>query len=202
VAHRGNLVVIAGPSGVGKGKLVKELLARDPDHLVVSVSATTRRPRPDEVDGVDYFFVDDEGFDRLVADGDLLEWAEVFGGHRYGTPRGFVEWRRNEGADVILEIDVQGAAQVRDRVPDAILILLEPPSLEELERRLRGRGTEVERHIAERLAKAERELEQAPWFHHRVVNDQVARAADEVAAIIEAVRAARARDPEPPKDPR
>lgn len=181
---RGNLIVIAGPSGVGKGKLVKELLARDPDGLVVSISATTRSPRPDEVDGVDYFFVDEAGFDRLIADGDLLEWAEVFGGNRYGTPRGFVEWRRSAGTDVILEIDVQGAAQVREQVPDAILILLEPPSLEELERRLRGRGTEKDRHIEERLAKAERELEQAPWFHHRVVNDQVARAADEVAAII------------------
>jgi guanylate kinase len=189
VTDRGNLVVIAGPSGVGKGKLVKELLARDPDRLVLSISATTRPPRPDEVDGLDYFFVDEAGFDRLIADGDLLEWAEVFGGHRYGTPRGFVEWRRNEGADVILEIDVQGAAQVRDQVPDAILILLEPPSLDELERRLRGRGTETGRHIAERLAKAQRELEQAPWFHHRVVNDEVTRAADDVAAIIEAARA-------------
>jgi len=182
--RRGNLIVIAGPSGVGKGKLVKELLARDPDGLVVSISATTRSPRPDEVDGVDYFFVDEAGFDRLIADGDLLEWAEVFGGNRYGTPRGFVEWRRSAGTDVILEIDVQGAAQVREQVPDAILILLEPPSLDELARRLRGRGTEKDRHIEERLAKAERELEQAPWFHHRVVNDQVARAADEVAAII------------------
>jgi guanylate kinase len=180
--------VIAGPSGVGKGRLVKELLARDPDGLTVSVSATTRTARPDEVDGVDYFFIDEEGFDRLVGDGDLLEWAEVFGGNRYGTPRGFVEWRRDEGKDVILEIDVQGAAQVREKVPDAILILLEPPSLEELERRLRGRGTERERHIEERLAKAERELAQAAWFHHRVVNDEVTRAADEVAAIIEASR--------------
>jgi guanylate kinase len=189
VTDRGNLVVIAGPSGVGKGRLVKELLAREPDRLVLSVSATTRPPRPDEVDGMDYFFVDEEGFDRLIADGDLLEWAEVFGGHRYGTPRGFVEWRRNEGSDVLLEIDVQGAAQVREQVPDAILILLEPPSLHELERRLRGRGTETERSIAERLTKAERELEQAPWFHHRVVNDEVRQAADEVAAIIEAARA-------------
>ena len=188
MTRRGNLIVIAGPSGVGKGKLVKELLGRDPDGLVLSISATTRSPRTDEVDGVDYFFVDEEGFDRLIGDGDLLEWAEVFGGNRYGTPRGFVEWRRNEGADVILEIDVQGAAQVRDQVPDAILILLVPPSMDELERRLRGRGTEKERHIHERLTKAKRELEQAPWFHHRVVNDEVTRAADEVAAIIGASR--------------
>lgn len=180
--------MIAGPSGVGKGKLVKELLTRDPGGLVLSVSATTRPARPEEVDGRDYFFVDEQGFDRLIADGDLLEWAEVFGGHRYGTPRGFVEWRRSEGTDVILEIDVQGAAQVREQVPDAVLILLEPPSLAELERRLRGRGTEAERHVEERLAKAERELQQAPWFHHVVVNDEVTRAADEVAAIIEASR--------------
>ncbi len=187
--------MIAGPSGVGKGSLVKELLSRDPDGLVLSVSATTRPARPSETDGADYFFVDDAGFDRMVGDGDLLEWAEVFGGRRYGTPRGFVEWRRQEGREVMLEIDVQGAAQVREAAPDALLILLVPPSLEELERRLRGRGTEIEDRLAERLSKAEWELQQAGWFDHVVVNDDLRRAADEVAAIIEGSRS------DVPKDP-
>lgn len=191
--------MIAGPSGVGKGSLVKELLSRDPEGLVLSVSATTRPPRPTETDGVDYFFVDDEGFDRMVSDGDLLEWAEIFDGQRSGTPRGFVEWRRDEGRDVLLEIDVQGAAQVRERSPDAVLILLTPPSLDELERRLRGRGTESEERLAERLAKAGWELEQAPTFDHVVVNDDLPRAAEEVAAIIQGSRADASADI--PEDP-
>jgi len=191
--------VIAGPSGVGKGSLVKELLSRDPEGLVLSVSATTRPPRPIETDGVDYFFVDDEGFDRMVNDGDLLEWAEIFDGQRSGTPRGFVEWRRDEGRDVILEIDVQGAAQVRERSPDAVLILLTPPSLDELERRLRGRGTESEERLAVRLAKAGWELAQAPTFDHVVVNDDLPRAAEEVAAIIQGSRADASADI--PEDP-
>lgn len=191
--------MIAGPSGVGKGSLVKELLSRDPEGLVLSVSATTRPPRPIETDGVDYFFVDDEGFDRMVNDGDLLEWAEIFDGQRSGTPRGFVEWRRDEGRDVILEIDVQGAAQVRERSPDAVLILLTPPSLDELERRLRGRGTESEERLAVRLAKAGWELAQAPTFDHVVVNDDLPRAAEEVAAIIQGSRADASADI--PEDP-
>jgi guanylate kinase len=180
--------VISGPSGVGKGSVVRRLLARDPEGPVLSVSATTRPPRPSETDGADYFFVDDAGFDRMIADGELLEWAELFGGDRYGTPRGFVEWRLDQGRDVILEIDVQGAAQVRDQAPDALLILLVPPSLEELERRLRGRGTESPERLAERLEKAAWELGQASWFDHVVVNDDLERASDQVAAIIAASR--------------
>ncbi len=184
---RGRLVVIAGPSGVGKGSVVIGLLARDP-HLVRSISATTRAPRPSEIDAVDYFFVDDAVFDAMVNEGDLLEWAEVFHGNRYGTPATWVEQQRGDGRDVVLEIDVQGAAQVKERVPDAVLILLAPPSLDDLESRLRGRGTEDDASIAERLEAAERELAQATWFDHVVVNDDLDRAVAEVAAIIERSR--------------
>lgn len=180
----GALFVIAGPSGVGKGSIVRELVARDPA-LSLSVSVTTRPPRPGEVDGVDYFFVDEDAFDRMVEAGELLEWAEIVG-HRSGTPRGFVEDRLAEGRDVILEIDVVGASQVRERVPGSVLIFIEPPSLEELERRLRGRGTETDEAIRMRLETAAWELEQRSWFDHVVVNDDLERATEQVAAIIEA----------------
>jgi guanylate kinase len=182
----GTLFVLAGPSGVGKGSIVRELVAKDPS-LSLSVSVTTRPPRPGEVDGVDYFFVIEDAFARMVEAGELLEWAEIVG-HRSGTPRGFVEDRLGEGRDVILEIDVVGAAQVRERVPRSVLIFLDPPSLEELERRLRGRGTETDEAIRLRLQTAAWELEQRSWFDHVVVNDDLERAAGEVAAIIEASR--------------
>jgi guanylate kinase len=182
----GTLFVLAGPSGVGKGSVVRELVAKDPS-LSLSVSVTTRPPRPGEVDGVDYFFVDEDAFARMVEAGELLEWAEIVG-HRSGTPKGFVEDRLGEGRDVILEIDVVGASQVRERVPDSVLIFLEPPSLEELERRLRGRGTETEEAIRLRLQTAAWELEQRSWFDHVVVNDDLERAAGLVAAIIDSSR--------------
>jgi guanylate kinase len=181
--------VIAGPSGVGKGTVVRTVRSRVPGDLVLSVSATTRPPRAGEVDGIDYFFVDAAGFDRMVADGEMLEWAEVFHGHRYGTPAGPVELHRDAGRDVLLEIDVEGARWVRERAPDAVLILLEPPSRGELERRLRSRGTESDASIEERLAKAAWELEQRDLFDHAIVNDDVERASSQVAAIIEASRA-------------
>lgn len=181
--------MIAGPSGVGKGTVVREVLSRIPDGLALSVSATTRPPRAGETDGTDYYFVDDEDFDRMVAGGEMLEWAEVFHGHRYGTPSGPVELHRDAGNDVVLEIDVEGAGWVRERVPDAVMILLEPPSRSELERRLRSRGTESDASIAERLAKADWELSQRSLFDHVVVNDEVARASSQVAAIIESSRA-------------
>jgi guanylate kinase len=158
----------------------------DPD-LYVSVSVTTRRPRATERDGVDYFFIDDEGFDRLIADGELLEWAEIFG-HRSGTPARPIRDVRREGRDALLEIDVQGAGIVRERVPDAVLILLVPPSMAELERRLRTRATEDEDKLARRLARAEEEIAQAERFDHVIVNDDVERASSQVAAIIEASR--------------
>ena len=185
----GTLFVLAGPSGVGKGTIVRELVSRDPEGLSLSVSVTTRAPRPGEVDGVDYFFVDDDAFDRMIRAGELLEWAEIVG-HRSGTPRGFVDDRLAAGRDVVLEIDVVGASQIRDRVPGSVLLFVEPPSMEELERRLRGRGTETEDRIRLRLETAEWELEQREWFDHVIVNDDLERASSQVAAIIAASRSA------------
>jgi guanylate kinase len=182
--HRGRLIVIAGPSGVGKGSIVQRLLSRDPGGLAYSVSVKTRDPRPGEVHGREYFFVDEPEFDRMIEAGELLEWAP-FTDHRSGTPRGFVEQTVAQGRDVVLELDVEGARQIKERVPDALLIFIRPPSFAELEARLRGRGTEDEARIATRLATATREMEQAGWFDHVVTNDDLARATDEVAAIIE-----------------
>jgi guanylate kinase len=185
--RRGTLIVIAGPSGVGKGSVVQRLLSRDPKGLSLSVSATTRSPRSGEVEGVDYVFVSDETFDAMIQDGELLEWAEIVG-HRSGTPARFVTEQLQAGRDVVLEIDVKGAQQVRDAAPNALLIFLLPPSFEELERRLRGRGTEDEDRIERRLDTARWELQQEGWFDHRVLNDDLQRASDEVAAIIERSR--------------
>jgi guanylate kinase len=154
---------------------------------VLSVSVTTRQPRPGEGDGRDYFFITDEDFDRMIAEGQLLEWAQIVG-HRSGTPRGYVEDQLNAGRDVILEIDVKGAGQVRAIEPEAVLIFLAPPSMEELERRLRGRETETEERIRRRMEAAEWEMTQQGWFDHVVVNDRLDRASSQVAAIIEASR--------------
>ncbi len=175
---------MSGPSGVGKGTVVRRLLSLHPE-FAVSVSVTTRRPRPGERDGVDYLFVSEEAFDAMIERGELLEWAHVVG-HRSGTPSGFVERALADGRDVILEIDVQGAEQVRRRAPDAILIFLEPPSMQELERRLRGRGTEDEERRSLRLATAEREMAARARFDHVVVNDDLDEATSQVAAIIQA----------------
>jgi guanylate kinase len=188
--RRGTLVVIAGPSGVGKGSVVQRLRSRDPQGFALSVSATTRPARPGEIDGVDYSFVTDEAFDSMIRSGDLLEWAEIVG-HRSGTPGRFVQEQLAAGRDVVLEIDVKGAQQVREREPDALLIFLLPPSFAELERRLRSRGTEDDARIELRLQAARWELQQEGWFDHRVVNDDLQRASDEVAAIIDASRSNR-----------
>ena len=153
----------------------------------LSVSVTTRAPRPDERDGIDYRFVSGEEFDRLVAGGELLEWAPVVG-HRSGTPARPVEEALAAGRDVVLEIDVQGARQVRERAPDSVLIFLAPPSMEELERRLRSRGTEDEARLALRLATARAEMAQRPWFDHVVVNDRLDQATAQVEAIIQESR--------------
>jgi guanylate kinase len=151
--------------------------------LVLSVSVTTRAPRPGEHDGVDYFFVDDAEFDRMTEAGELLEWVEIYG-HRSGTPAAFIREQREAGRDVLLEIDVQGAGWVRRRQPEAVLIFLSPPSAEEQERRLRARGTEDPEVLARRLRDAAAEIEQAAWFDHVVVNDDLEGATAQVAAII------------------
>ena len=184
---RGTLIVIAGPSGVGKGSVVKRLLERDPDRLAYSVSVKTRRPRPNERHGREYYFITEPVFDRMIRDDELLEWAP-FVDHRSGTPRRFVEEALASGRDVILEIDVKGAEQVRARVPDALLVFLAPPSMDELERRLRGRGTEDDGRIAKRLETAAWEMTQQDWFDHVVVNDDLVRASEQVAAIIDSSR--------------
>jgi len=184
---RGTLIVIAGPSGVGKGSVVKRLLERDPDRLAYSVSVKTRRPRPNERHGREYYFITEPVFDRMIRDDELLEWAP-FVDHRSGTPRRFVEEALASGRDVILEIDVKGAEQVRTRVPDALLVFLAPPSMDELERRLRGRGTEDDGRIAKRLETAAWEMTQQDWFDHVVVNDDLVRASEQVAAIIDSSR--------------
>ncbi len=181
----GNLFVISGPSGVGKGTVVRRVLDAVRDRLVPSVSVTTRRPRPGEREGADYFFVDDAEFDRMIRDRELLEWVQIYG-HRSGTPAAPLRAERDAGRDVLLEIDVTGAGWVRKREPDAVLIFLAPPSAEEQERRLRERGTEDIDVLTRRLEQAAWEMEQAAWFDHVVINDDVERAAAEVAAIIAA----------------
>lgn len=181
----GNLFVISGPSGVGKGTVVRRVLDVVRDRLVPSVSVTTRRPRPGEREGADYFFVDDAEFDRMIRDRELLEWVQIYG-HRSGTPAAPLRAERDAGRDVLLEIDVTGAGWVRKREPDAVLIFLAPPSAEEQERRLRERGTEDIDVLTRRLEQAAWEMEQAAWFDHVVINDDVERAAAEVAAIIAA----------------
>jgi guanylate kinase len=198
---RGKLIVIAGPSGVGKGSVVRRLLERDraevpsedPGRLVYSVSVKTRAPRANERHGREYYFISEDAFDEMLHNGELLEWAP-FVDHRSGTPRAFVEESLAAGRDVILEIDVKGADQVRNEVPDAVLTFLAPPSMDELERRLRGRGTEDDERIARRLETAAWEMTQREWFDHVVVNDDLERAADEVAAIIDASRTGRSSD--------
>lgn len=176
------LVVISGPGGVGKGTVVRALRERHPD-VVVSVSATTRSPRPGEVDGTDYLFLSREQFDALVDADGFLEWAE-FGGHRYGTPWSSVEGLLAAQRTVVLEIEVQGAEQVRRRFADAVLIFLAPPSREALVERLRSRGADDEERIAERMAIADAELARAPDFDHVVVNGTVDGAVDEIGRIL------------------
>lgn len=179
---RGRLLVVSGPSGVGKGTVVAALRERSPE-LGLSVSATTRPRRPGEVDGLQYHFLDDRGFDALVAADGLLEWAR-FAGHRYGTPAAPVAAALAAGDDVVLEIEVQGARQIRDRFPDALLVLLVPPSLEVLAQRLEGRGTEDPDAVSRRLREAGRELDEAAAFDHVVLNDRVDRAVEEIVAIV------------------
>jgi guanylate kinase len=186
-SRRGLLVVIAGPSGVGKGTVHARVREALPDS-VLSVSATTRPARPHERDGVDYRFVDQEGFEAMVSGDELLEWAE-YADHLYGTPRAAVEAAVADGRTVVLDIEVQGAVQVRDRDPEALLIFLAPPSFEELERRLRGRGTEDEEYLARRLAIAHEEVAQRDRFDVVVVNDDLDRCVAQVLAAIDHARA-------------
>jgi guanylate kinase len=177
------LTVLAGPTAVGKGTVSADLRARYPQ-VWLSVSATTRAARPGEIDGVHYRFVSNETFDSMVAHGELLEWAIVHGQNRYGTPRGPVEQRLAAGQPALLEIDLQGARQVRETMPDARFVFLAPPSWEELERRLVGRGTEDAAERERRLATARVELAAESEFDHVIVNDDVRRATDELIQVM------------------
>ena len=175
-------VVITGPSGVGKGTLIRSLRERMPE-LQLSVSATTRRPRTGETQGVDYHFLAPEEFERRVAAGEFVEHAD-YAGARYGTLRSELETRSAAGAPVVLEIELQGARQVRDTMPSAVQVFIAPPSLEALRARLVGRGTDAPAEIEARLRTAEREVAAQDEFAHVVVNDRLEDAVDELAAIV------------------
>jgi guanylate kinase len=177
------LVVLAGPTAVGKGTVAAAVRETHPE-VWISVSATTRAPRPGEVDGVHYHFVSDAEFDRMVAEDDLLEWAVVHKAARYGTPRRPVEEALAAGRPAMLEIDLQGARQVRRTMPEALFVFLAPPTWEELVRRLVGRGTETEEERERRLVTAREELAAEPEFDVTITNHEVRRAADELVALM------------------
>ncbi len=181
--------VITGPSGVGKGTLIRGLLERVPE-LELSVSATTRSPRPGERDGIDYHFLTPEDFERHVAAGDFVEHAS-YAGNRYGTLRSELERRVGRGAPVVLEIEVEGARQVRRTMPDAIAVFIAPPSRSALRARLLARGTDAPDQVDNRLLTAERELEAQPEFAHVVLNDRLEEATEELERIVRTRLAAR-----------
>ena len=178
-----SVFTISGPTAVGKGTVVGRLKEQHPE-IALSISATTRPARPGEVDGEDYHFVSPEQFDDMVAAGELLEWAQVHGVHRYGTPRAWVEEQVADGRTVVLEIDMNGERQVRRSMPEAQSIFLAPPSWEELRNRLVGRGTEDESERHRRLATARIEMDAAPEFDHVVTNDNLADCTRELASIM------------------
>jgi guanylate kinase len=189
--EKGILFVLSGPSGVGKGTVRKALFEQDTD-LQYSISMTTRKPREGERDGIDYFFKEKEDFEQLIKVNKLLEWAEYVGNY-YGTPRDYVEQTIEEGKDVFLEIEVQGALQVRENFSEGVFIFLIPPSLEELKNRIVGRGTEAANIVNDRLHTAKEEIEMMGAYDYVVVNDKVENAVKRVKAIVTAEHARRDR---------
>lgn len=188
---KGLLIVLSGPSGVGKGTVCSELRKAAPD-LIYSVSATTRSPREGEVNGVNYFFKTKEEFQQMIEEGQLLEWAEYVGNY-YGTPTEFVNKTLNEGKDIILEIEVQGALKVKKNYPEGVFIFLVPPSIDELKNRINSRGTEPEDVIENRLLTAEDELRMIKHYDYVVVNDKIESACSRIQAILVAEHCRRER---------
>ena len=185
MSERGLLIVFSGPSGVGKGTVRQEIFST-PDHkFEYSVSMTTRAQRPGEVDGKDYFFRSREEFEELIRNGQMLEYAEYVGNY-YGTPLTYVNETLDKGVDVFLEIEVQGALQVKKKVPDAVFIFLTPPDLNELQERLIGRGTDSEEVIAQRIERAREEIALMSEYDYAIVNDEVPLAVERVKRVIEA----------------
>lgn len=179
---KGCLLVISGPSGVGKGTIVKALLEKQ-EHVSLSVSCTTRAPRSGEIDGKHYYFITKDEFRRMIDEGAFLEYEANFSNY-YGTPIGKVVEKLNSGEDVILEIDVKGGLNVKKKLPDAVLIFILPPSLDILKQRLSGRGTETAEQVEKRFSEAEREIEAGKQYEYHIVNDTVAQAVDDVIDII------------------
>lgn len=179
---KGKLIVISGPSGAGKSTVVFKAIEGRED-VCFSTSVTTRKPRPGEVDGREYFFVDPDRFKEMVENDELLEHAEYVA-NSYGTPRAYVEEKLEAGVNVLLDIEVQGARQVHEKMPDAVKIFIIPPSLETLEKRLKGRGTDTERAIEARLIRARQEYQEADFYDYLIINDDADKAAKELSAII------------------
>ena len=185
--RKGLLLVVSGPAGVGKGTLDRALMERN-SRIKMSVSATTRAPRPGEIEGVHYFFKTEEDFKAMVDRGEFLEYMHIFGSNYYGTPRSFVEQQLANGYDVILEIDVNGAMNVKRAFPDAVLIFITAPSMSEIKSRLIGRGTETMEQVEKRFATAFEEIKMIPQYDYVVVNDVVDVAVHHMEAIMEAER--------------
>lgn len=176
------LFVISGCSGVGKGTIINEFMAKNGKDFVLSVSCTTRKPRQGEVDGVNYFFLTTEEFEKNIEENKFLEHAN-FAGNYYGTKKKYLKEKFEQGYNIILEIETQGALQVKEKMPEAVLIFIAPPSIEELEKRLRGRHTEDETTIQKRLAQVKIELERSKKYDYTVINDSVQRAVEEIESI-------------------
>ncbi|MDD6466609.1 MAG: guanylate kinase [Erysipelotrichaceae bacterium] len=181
--RKGLLIILSGPSGVGKGTVRDSFYENPQLNLAYSISMTTRERRPKERDGIDYYFTTRERFEEAISKGELLEWTE-FVGNYYGTPLDTVERLRNMGKNVLLEIEVEGAIQVKQKCPDALTIFIVPPSMEELEKRIRGRRTEPEEIVQQRLSKAAREMNLISQYRYVVCNENVNEAADIITAII------------------